>query len=76
MYNEYDVNDPILSPEGEADCLKQEIVEKTNYLDRQKNELAIKIKANLRKDMEAEVKKIEKENKIKRFFKKLMNTCT
>lgn len=76
MLEEYDVNGPILSAESEVDCLKQEIVEKTNYLDRQKNELAIKIKANLRKDMEAEVNKLEKENKIKRFFKKIMNTCT
>lgn len=75
MYNEFDDNEPLLSSENELNSLKNEITEKNNYLNKQKLEMAIKIKKNLRKDMEAEVNKIENDSKLKRFFKKLMKTC-
>lgn len=75
MYNDFDNDETLLSTENEINCLKNEILEKTNYLDKEKNEIALKIKNSLREDMISQINQTKNENKIKRFFKKLLNTC-
>jgi hypothetical protein len=60
--------------EKEKSYLKQEILEKENYLNSQKLKFANEIKNTLDKTIFMDVAE-KKDNKIKAFFKKLFNTC-
>jgi hypothetical protein len=68
------LNDDVLSPEMEKVHLKKEVKEKDEFLKAQQILMASEI-GKIGDEMKKTLSEKENETKIKKFFKRLLNTC-
>jgi hypothetical protein len=68
------LNDDVLSPEMEKVHLEKEIKEKNEFLKTQQVLMASEI-GKIGDEMKKTLSEKENEGKIKKFFKRLLNTC-